>query len=76
MCPRFLPTCSPELLRGLGDLAAQYDTVITSHIREGYDEEAAAAALECKDGASEAEIFDAAGLLTGKVWMLLGAGLG
>ena len=29
--PRFLPTCTPELLRGLGALAAKHDVSIQSH---------------------------------------------
>ena len=31
MTPRFLPTCTPELLRGLGALAAKHDVSIQSH---------------------------------------------
>ena len=36
--PRFLPTCTPELLRGLGDLAAKHDVFIQSHLSESCDE--------------------------------------
>ena len=36
--PRFIPTCSPALLTGLGQLAAKYDCHITSHISESVDE--------------------------------------
>lgn len=36
--PRFVPTCTPELLQGLGQLAAHFDTPIQSHISESFDE--------------------------------------
>ena len=36
--PRFVPTCTPELLQGLGKLAAEHDTPIQSHISESFDE--------------------------------------
>ncbi|OLQ10099.1 Guanine deaminase [Symbiodinium microadriaticum] len=36
--PRFLPTCSPELLKGLGELAAKYNCIIQSHMSESVDE--------------------------------------
>lgn len=68
LTPRFLPTCTPRLLRALGDLAAAHDVVVQSHICESYDEAAFVASLEeAAGGASEAELFDAAGLLTSKV---------
>ena len=36
--PRFVPTCTPELLQGLGKLAADLNTPIQSHISESFDE--------------------------------------
>lgn len=36
--PRFVPTCSNELLKGLGELAAKYDIPVQSHINENYGE--------------------------------------
>ena len=36
--PRFAPTCSEELLRGLGDLAQQYNLPVQSHLSENIDE--------------------------------------
>ncbi len=36
--PRFIPTCTPQLLQGLGALAAQYRVPITSHLSESFDE--------------------------------------
>jgi guanine deaminase len=32
--PRFIPTCSPALLKGLGDLARKYDIPVQSHLNE------------------------------------------
>jgi guanine deaminase len=69
LTPRFLPTCTPALLRGLGQLAATHAVLVQSHIRESYDEEAFVRQLEEAQGGavSEAELFDAASLLTSKV---------
>ncbi|KAL1919647.1 uncharacterized protein VTP21DRAFT_1578 [Calcarisporiella thermophila] len=36
--PRFLPTCSPELLTALSNLAHQHNLLIQSHISESRDE--------------------------------------
>jgi guanine deaminase len=36
--PRFVPTCSPELMKFLGKLASQYNLPIQSHISENLDE--------------------------------------
>lgn len=36
--PRFVPSCSMELLKGLGNLAKKYNTPIQSHLCENYDE--------------------------------------
>lgn len=36
--PRFVPTCTPELLQGLGKLAADLNTPVQSHISESFDE--------------------------------------
>lgn len=36
--PRFAPSCSPELLRGAGDLAAELDLQVTTHLSEHPDE--------------------------------------
>lgn len=67
LTPRFLPTCTPVLLRALGELAVRYDVAVQSHIRESYDEVEFVGQLEeAGQGASEAEMFDAAGLLTSK----------
>ncbi len=36
--PRFIPTCSSDLLKGLGNLAAEYDLPVHSHISEDIGE--------------------------------------
>jgi guanine deaminase len=36
--PRFIPTCSDELLHGLGHLAAQENVRIQSHMSESHDQ--------------------------------------
>lgn len=38
LTPRFVPTCTPELMNKLGELAKQYDLHIQSHISENLDE--------------------------------------
>ncbi len=36
--PRFVPTCTPELMTGLGKLATTYDIPVQSHLSENQDE--------------------------------------
>jgi len=36
--PRFVPSCSAELMQGLGELAAKYDVPVQSHLNENTDE--------------------------------------
>ena len=36
--PRFAPTCTEELLKGLGELAQKYDVPVQSHLSENIDE--------------------------------------
>lgn len=33
--PRFIPSCTDEVLRGLGELAARYDVYVQTHCNEG-----------------------------------------
>eukprot|EP00435_Cladocopium_sp_Y103_P043301 s1813_g12.t1 len=61
--PRFLPTCSPELLRGLGDLAEKYNCMIQSHMSESIDEVEFSASLFGRQ--MDAEVFSTFGLLRG-----------
>lgn len=36
--PRFVPTCTPELMKGLGELAREYDIKVQSHLSENRGE--------------------------------------
>ncbi len=38
LTPRFVPTCSDELLRGLGKLSAKENLKVQSHLAEAHDE--------------------------------------
>ncbi len=60
--PRFVPTCTAELMTGLGELAARYDLHIQSHLSENRDEIAWVKALhpECE---SYLDVYDRYGLL-------------
>ena len=44
--PRFVPTCTPEMLRACGELAAKYQLPVQSHLSENRDEIAWVAELE------------------------------
>jgi guanine deaminase len=86
--PRFIPTCSPALLQGLGDLARKHDVWIQSHASESSDQVAFVLSLlpelgAAKPGADEHEqaglqngrctgIFDHFGLLSNKCMMAHG----
>lgn len=72
--PRFIPTCTPELLQGLGQLARKYDCHVQSHISESHDEMQFVAQLHPGEG-SDADIFDRHGLLTNKCVMAHGVHL-
>ncbi|KAK1937922.1 Guanine deaminase [Phytophthora citrophthora] len=65
--PRFVPTCSLELLKGLGALAKKYDVHVQSHIAESKDEEDFVEMLH--PGRRDTELFEEAGLLTDKSCM-------
>ncbi|KAI7876753.1 guanine deaminase-like protein [Lichtheimia hyalospora FSU 10163] len=73
--PRFLPTCSPELLKQLGALAKQYDLPIQSHISESLDEVAFVHELYENEDITDTEIFDRMGLLTQRSVMAHGVHL-
>lgn len=62
LTPRFAPTCSRELLHGLGKLARKYHCGMQTHLVESRWEAAESLRLypECK---SDAEIYERAGLL-------------
>ena len=61
--PRFVPTCSGELMAALGRIAAKHGLLVTSHISENLGEVAWVKELhpECEHYAG---VYDAAGLLT------------
>ncbi|CAJ1354079.1 unnamed protein product [Effrenium voratum] len=59
--PRFLPTCTPKLLQGLGRLADKYGCIIQSHLSESIDEVEFSATLF--PGQTDAEVFHQFGLL-------------
>jgi guanine deaminase len=83
--PRFIPTCTPQLLSALGGMAARYDCHVTSHISESRDEVAFVQYLDTHvDNSSttnsndnvvarsDADIFDAHHLLTDQCIMAHG----
>jgi guanine deaminase len=61
LTPRFVPTCSPELLRGLGAMAAMdpHGIRVQSHISESDGEVAFTARLH--DGQRDAALLDQVG---------------
>ena len=61
--PRFIPSCTPALLTGLGRMAREYQCHVKSHISESPDELALVARLHPGEG-TDAEIFDRHALLT------------
>ena len=66
--PRFVPTCTSELMQGLGDLAKEYDIPVQSHISENLGEVQWVSELhpEFKDYAS---VYDNFGLLNDQTIM-------
>ena len=66
--PRFIPTCTPELLAGLGDIARESDDVwVQSHASEAPDQVKFVDTLH--PGKRCTEIFESHGLLTDKCVM-------
>ena len=66
--PRFVPTCSSNLLRDLGALANLKNLPITSHISETIDEIAWVKSLH-PDKESYAHVYDSFGLLNARTIM-------
>lgn len=62
LTPRFAPTCSAELLRGLGRLSAKYGCGMQTHLVESKWEAAEAVRL-FPDCSCDAQIYERAGLL-------------
>ncbi|CAL8471103.1 g10645 [Coccomyxa elongata] len=73
--PRFVPTCSPELLARLGALAQQHNCHVQSHISESLDNDAFVAQLHPEVGGRDARLYDRAGLLTKRSVMAHGVTL-
>ena len=59
--PRFVPSCTPEMLRACGELAAKYQLPVQSHLSENKDEIAWVAELE-PDSKSYGDAYDRYGL--------------
>ena len=59
--PRFVPTCSPELMEGLSDLAQKYDMPIQSHLSENYGEISWVSELH-PDKKNYADVYDSYGM--------------
>ena len=62
LTPRFTPTCSRELLKGLGAIVKEYDVPVQSHLSENLGEIESVKKLE-PDTAFYAESYEKAGLL-------------
>ena len=65
--PRFIPTCTPALLEGLGEIAKRRGTWVQSHCAETPDEIAFVQSLH--PGEKDSAIFDSHGLLTDRCVM-------
>ena len=59
--PRFVPTCTSEMLRACGDLAATYQLPVQSHLSENKDEIALVKTLE-PDSTCYGDAYDRYGL--------------
>ena len=59
--PRFVPSCTPEMLRACGELAAKYQLPVQSHLSENKDEIAMVQELE-KESTCYGDAYDRDGL--------------
>lgn len=59
--PRFVPVCTDALLSSLGQVAADREVMIQSHMCESRDQ---MAWVESTRGRRDEDVFDSAGLLT------------
>jgi len=62
LTPRFVPTCTSDLLKGLGAIAAAGDVFVQSHVAENLDEVAWVANLH-PEARSYLDVYDTQGLL-------------
>jgi guanine deaminase len=60
--PRFVPSCSMELLKGLGNLALKYNLPVQSHLCENHGEISFVKELQ-PESKNYASVYDSAGLL-------------
>ncbi|MCO4771659.1 MAG: amidohydrolase family protein [Deltaproteobacteria bacterium] len=72
LTPRFVPTCTTELLEGLGELATEHPVLIQSHVAENLDEVAWVAELH-PEARSYLDVYEQAGLLGART--VLGHGI-
>ncbi len=68
LTPRFIPTCSSQLLEGVGKLAEKYDIPIHSHISEDLGE-MSVVRKRYPDIPTDGHVYDLFGLLGGKTVM-------
>ncbi|ORX81183.1 guanine deaminase [Basidiobolus meristosporus CBS 931.73] len=66
--PRFVPSCTSELMKGLAALASKYNLPIQSHLDENLDEIAWVKELH-PDQPDYTSVYDAHGLLTNRTIM-------
>lgn len=66
--PRFIPTCTSEVLKGLGELAKKYNVPIHSHISEDLGE-MNIVRERYPDIATDGEVYDSFSLLTNQTMM-------
>ncbi|KAI8924445.1 hypothetical protein BC831DRAFT_465680 [Entophlyctis helioformis] len=66
--PRFVPTCTAELMKGLGDLAAEFNLPIQSHLSETPSEVRWVAELH-PTISTYSDVYDHYGLLTDRTIM-------
>ena len=59
--PRFVPSCTPDMLKACGDLAARYQLPVQSHLSENISEIEWVQSLE-KDSTSYGDAYDRYGL--------------
>lgn len=64
--PRFIPTCSPELLQGLGELSREYNLRVQSHLSEN-PSEVELVMSRYKDRKNYADVYHKYGLLANSV---------
>jgi len=73
--PRFVPTCSMELMKGLAQIAKRHNLLVTSHISENLNEISWVKSLH-PDVSSYAGCYDVAGLLGERTILAHGVYLG